>query len=71
MPYEQPLEDRGETPEQIDHPLVFTQLHHHWQSKGSEVCCTICPNPHGFSLPPGWHMTGVDDEGFPEVIQVW
>ena len=64
-------ENQGETPESQDFPVVFAQVHHHWSAKGGEVCCTICPNPHGFSLPPGWHLTGVEDDGTPVLDKVW
>lgn len=73
MTSETPREDNytGETPEEKDFPVIFTQVRHSWKSKGNEVTCVICPNPHGVSLPPGWHLTGVDDEGMPELTQVW
>jgi hypothetical protein len=66
-----PEDNQGETPEAFETPVVFTQLHHHWRARGNEVCCTICPNPHGFSLPPGTHLTGVEDDGTPIIATVW
>ena len=74
MPYEQPLKDEytGETPEETSYPLQFPrESKHDWVSQGNQVACRSCANPHGFQLPPGMHMTGLNSDGNPIVAKVW
>jgi hypothetical protein len=36
---------------------------HAWVQRGIEISCTICPNHHGFYVPPDIILKGVDAEG--------
>lgn len=60
-------EPQGEEPEVHEAEVVFPNLEHHWKSKGQEVYCDTCPHRHAFNLPVGYHMTGIREDGLPQI----
>lgn len=67
---EEVLAELGIAPEHYETPLseVVEALKpnmrgHGWRQRGTEVYCTTCPFEHGFTVPPGTQLVGVDDTG--------
>lgn len=38
---------------------------HNWRQQGTMISCTSCPLPHGFSVPPGVFLIGIDENHQP------
>lgn len=69
MTYED--EPQGEEAEVVEAEVVFPQQEHHWKSRGQHVFCVSCSHSHGFDLPIGYHMTGIEPNGTPRIEKVF
>lgn len=38
---------------------------HNWTQRGIAIECTLCPNHHGFFVPPDVLLKGIDEGGRP------
>lgn len=44
---------------------------HNWLQSGTMVSCSSCPFGHGFGVPPGTQLIGIDDTGKPILKKAW
>lgn len=43
---------------------------HRWRQRGHTVHCDSCDIPHGFTVDPDKHLTGIDANGYPVISTI-
>lgn len=43
---------------------------HRWRQHGHTVECDSCDVPHGFTVDPDKHLTGIDANGYPVISTI-
>lgn len=44
---------------------------HNWTQSGTLISCTSCPFGHGFAVPPGNELVGIDEKNQPIIKKRW